>query len=238
MPSFENLNNAKGLQALNDYLESRSYISGYSASAEDARTFALVSNNIHRADYPHVARWASHIAALIAAHKLQPVFVEVEEKEEPAAEEEAAAEEAAAEEAKEEAGGDDVFSFDDDGGDDDAAALIAKKKKEEEDKKKKAAKERPPAKSTVVMDVKPLEEDTDLGQLEAQIKAITKEGLVWGAKCERVPVAYGIFNLRVLCTIVDDLLVSTIWNRKFKRLTACKRPIFSRSTRCERAASF
>ena len=41
-----------------------------------------------------------------------------------------------------------------------------------------------------------------------KIVATEKEGLVWGTACEKEPVAYGIFQLKVVCTIVDDMVLA------------------------------
>jgi len=200
MPSFGNLQSNDGLKALNDYLESRSYITGYTASADDARAYAQISNNVSRAEYPHVVRWASHIAALICARKLQSVQVEAQQASS------SAADEAPAAETKKDDDDFDLFGGDDD---DDAAAAEELLKRKREEAATKAAKDKKKkevvAKSTVVLDVKPMEAETDLDELEQLVRKITPEGLVWGA-CERVPMAYGIKFLRILCTIVDDLV--------------------------------
>jgi len=207
MPSFGNLQSKDGLKSLNDYLESCSYITGYTASADDARTYAQVSNNISRSEFPHVVRWASHIAALIAARKLQPVQVEAQVDSQHASSSSAAAAvtDAPAQEAKKDDDDFDLFGGDDD---DDAAAaeeLLKRKREEAAAKAAKGKKKDVVAKSTVVLDVKPMEAETDLDELEQLVRKITPEGLVWGA-CERVPMAYGIKFLRILCTIVDDLV--------------------------------
>ena len=86
-----------------------------------------------------------------------------------------------------------------------ARAAAAAAAKEAADKKKKP---KEPAKSLVTLVVKPWEADTDLDKLFSLITATEKEGLVWGTACEKEPVAYGIFQLLVVCTIVDDLVSS------------------------------
>ena len=35
------------------------------------------------------------------------------------------------------------------------------------------------------------------------------EGLTWGEAQEKVPLAFGIFKLQLMCTVVDDLVPST-----------------------------
>jgi translation elongation factor EF-1beta len=62
------------------------------------------------------------------------------------------------------------------------------------------------AKSSIVFDVKPEDSETNLDDVEkAMRKEIVMEGLHWGV-AERVPVAFGIFKLRVMTTVVDDLV--------------------------------
>ena len=62
------------------------------------------------------------------------------------------------------------------------------------------------AKSTVVFDVKPYEAETDMAMLEAEVRKIEMDGLIWGAsKLEAV--AYGVKKL-VINTVVEDLKVS------------------------------
>ena len=46
---------------------------------------------------------------------------------------------------------------------------------------KKSKKAGPIAKSSVLLDVKPWSDETDLKQMEAEIREITMEGLIWGA---------------------------------------------------------
>ena len=73
------------------------------------------------------------------------------------------------------------LSDDDDDGESDAAAqaLIAKKNAERE-AAKRAAKGGPTAKSSLILDIKPEESDTDMDQLLTQVKHIEMEGLTWG----------------------------------------------------------
>merc|ERR1712198_271065 len=58
------------------------------------------------------------------------------------------------------------------------------------------------AKSSILFDVKPCDDETDLGEMEKMVRSIEKDGLVWGA-CKRVPLCYGIKKLQILCTVED-----------------------------------
>merc|ERR1711962_1350673 len=70
---------------------------------------------------------------------------------------------------------------------------------------KKSKKPGPIAKSSVLLDVKPWDDETDMDALSKEVRSIEMEGLVWGAS-ELKPVGYGIKKLSILCTIVDDLV--------------------------------
>lgn len=72
---------------------------------------------------------------------------------------------------------------------------------------KKAAKgPKPAAKSIVTLDVKPWDDETDLEELLANVKAIEMDGLVWGAH-QWIPVGFGIKKLQINL-VVEDAKVS------------------------------
>lgn len=58
--------------------------------------------------------------------------------------------------------------------------------------------------SAVVLDVKPWEEDTDMKELEAAVRAISLETLEWKAS-ELVPIVGKLCALRILCHFTDDM---------------------------------
>merc|ERR1739842_23561 len=74
---------------------------------------------------------------------------------------------------------------------------------------KKAKKPALIAKSNVILDVKPWDDETDLKEMEAEIRKIETEGLLWG-KAEQKPVAFGVFKL-VISAVVEDDKVSVDW---------------------------
>ncbi|KAI4092725.1 MAG: hypothetical protein L6R37_007531 [Teloschistes peruensis] len=96
---------------------------------------------------------------------------------------------------------DDLFGSDDESEDEDA------KKKREENlaayKKKKEGKTKPAAKSIVTMDVKPWDDETDMKELEQNLRAIEIDGLTWGAST-LVPLAFGIKKLQVNLVVEDE----------------------------------
>lgn len=59
------------------------------------------------------------------------------------------------------------------------------------------------AKSSIVLDVKPWDDETDLGEMEKMVRAIEVDGLLWGAS-KLVPVGYGIKKLQIGCVVEDD----------------------------------
>lgn len=69
---------------------------------------------------------------------------------------------------------------------------------------KKAAKgPGPVAKSSVLLDVKPWDDTTDMVAMEKAVREIEMDGLLWGAS-QLVPVGYGIRKLQISAVIEDD----------------------------------
>jgi translation elongation factor EF-1beta len=104
---------------------------------------------------------------------------------------------------------DDLFGDDSDDGAAAKAASAAAVAAKAGAKKKKVV----IAMSLVMLDVKPVDDTTDLDALAARIfKEITQEGLFWKTEYKKVPVAFGIFKLIVgfSCedekTSVDDIV--------------------------------
>ncbi|KAJ3673196.1 hypothetical protein LUZ60_006570 [Juncus effusus] len=198
--AFANLSSPAGLQKLNDYLLPRSYITGYQASKDDLAVYAALAA-APASEYVNVARWYKHIDALIrlsgvteegkgveivssAAVEETPITPPVTEAKAPAEDE-----------------------------DDDSDVDLFGEETEEE---KKAAEERAAAvkasgkkkesgKSSVLLDVKPWDDETDMKKLEEAVRSVQMEGLLWGAS-KLVAVGYGIKKLQIMMTIVDDLV--------------------------------
>ncbi|XP_062043900.1 elongation factor 1-delta [Lepus europaeus] len=68
---------------------------------------------------------------------------------------------------------------------------------------KKAKKPALVAKSSILLDVKPWDDETDMARLEACVRSVQLDGLVWGAS-KLVPVGYGIRKLQIQCVVEDD----------------------------------
>jgi len=98
-----------------------------------------------------------------------------------------------------------VMGWSDNDSDDEAQKIIDAKAAEKLAKDKAAGKKAVIAKSTLILDVKPEGSDTDMVELEANVRALEQEGLDWKGS-ELVPVAYGVKKLRIISVIVDDLV--------------------------------
>ncbi|KAI4838896.1 elongation factor 1-delta [Plasmodium brasilianum] len=61
-------------------------------------------------------------------------------------------------------------------------------------------------KSSLIIDIKPYGEDTNLDDVLKLVKDIEMEGLTWGKAHKKTPFAFGLFKLQVTCVIVDDLI--------------------------------
>lgn len=59
------------------------------------------------------------------------------------------------------------------------------------------------AKSSIILDVKPWDDETDMKTMEEKVRTIVMDGLLWGA-AKLVPVGYGIKKLQICCVIEDD----------------------------------
>merc|ERR1712080_808931 len=97
----------------------------------------------------------------------------------------------------------DLFGSDDD--DEETAAekerLTAERLKAYAEKKSK--KPALIAKTSVLFDVKPWDDETDMNEMLKCCKSIETEGLVWRAS-KLVPVGYGINKLQLMCVVEDE----------------------------------
>ncbi|XP_045907098.1 eukaryotic translation elongation factor 1 delta a (guanine nucleotide exchange protein) isoform X2 [Micropterus dolomieu] len=59
------------------------------------------------------------------------------------------------------------------------------------------------AKSSILLDVKPWDDETDMAKLEECVRSVQMDGLLWGAS-KLVPVGYGIKKLQINCVVEDD----------------------------------
>ncbi|XP_006879314.1 PREDICTED: elongation factor 1-delta isoform X4 [Elephantulus edwardii] len=95
----------------------------------------------------------------------------------------------------------DLFGSDEEEEDKEAARLREERLRQYAEKK--AKKPVLVAKSSILLDVKPWDDETDMAQLEACVRSIQLDGLTWGAS-KLVPVGYGIRKLQIQCVVEDD----------------------------------
>merc|ERR1711945_68441 len=190
---FGDLKSAAGVKALNEFLAEHSYIEGFVPSQADTAVFEALAG-APKSDTPHALRWYNHIKSFAAgmdqfakASKDASAYV---------------------------SGGGAAASKDDD--DDDDVDLFGSSDEEDDEEKKRITEERLKAyhekkskkpkviaKTSVLFDVKPWDDETDMEAMKEACKSIEMEGLVWGAT-KLVPVGYGINKLQIMCTVEDD----------------------------------
>ncbi|KAL6821758.1 hypothetical protein V8C43DRAFT_280970 [Trichoderma afarasin] len=197
---FTDLLTDAGLTLLNSWVSTRSYITGFSASQADVAVFKALKEAPNAAKHPAAARWYKHIAtyedefATLEGDASKPYTVYGPEVAEvtlnpakaPAAEED-----------------DDVDLFGSDDEEEDAEAARVREERLAAYREKKAAKPKVAAKSVVTLDVKPWDDETDLAAMEAAVRGIEQDGLLWGAS-KLVAVGFGIKKLQINLVVEDE----------------------------------
>ncbi|KAJ3569116.1 hypothetical protein NP233_g5269 [Leucocoprinus birnbaumii] len=183
------------LQKLNEHLATRSYVEGYTPSQADVHVFKAISSTPDAKAVPHVARWYTHINSYASEHASLPGSSTAGESFLGGAE---AAPAATAEEGDDDEI--DLFGSDDE---EDAEAERIKAERVAAYNAKKANKPKTVAKSVVTLDVKPWDDETDMAALEAGVRAIEQEGLLWGAS-KLVAIGYGIKKLQITLVVEDE----------------------------------
>ncbi|CAI9616845.1 unnamed protein product [Staurois parvus] len=95
----------------------------------------------------------------------------------------------------------DLFGSDDEEEDAEAARIREERLKQYAEKKSK--KPGLIAKSSILLDVKPWDDETDMKKLEECVRSVQMDGLLWGSS-KLVPVGYGIKKLQIQCVVEDD----------------------------------
>jgi len=98
---------------------------------------------------------------------------------------------------------DDFELFGDEQDEDDEEAERVKQERVKAYEDKKAKKPVLIAKSNIILDVKPWDDETDMAELEKCVRSIVMDGLLWGAS-KLVPLAYTIKKLQISCVVEDD----------------------------------
>ncbi|RDL41995.1 Uncharacterized protein BP5553_01974 [Venustampulla echinocandica] len=198
---FTDLVSDAGLTMLNSFLTTRSYIVGYSPSQADVATFKAISSAPDSSKYPHAARWYKHIATYSDEFATLPGDASKEYTSYGPDATAATLNPAKAPAAEEDDDDVDLFGSSDE--EEDAEAEKIRNERLAEYKKKKEGKVKPAAKSVVTMDVKPWDDETDMKALEASVRSIEKDGLLWGAS-KFVAVGFGIKKLQINLVIEDE----------------------------------
>ncbi|XP_065879231.1 elongation factor 1-beta 2-like [Euphorbia lathyris] len=190
--TFSDLHTESGIKSLDEFLAGKSYISGDQLTKDDIKVYAAVSAKPGDS-FPNASKWYDCVTSSLAtSFPGKAVGVRIGAKADAPAEAPAPAKEAAGDD------DDDLDLFGDETEDDKKAA-------EEREAAKKPAKKKESGKSSVLLDVKPWDDETDMKKLEEAVRSIEMPGLLWGAS-KLVPVGYGIKKLQIMMTIVDDLV--------------------------------
>ncbi|XP_061879696.1 eukaryotic translation elongation factor 1 delta a (guanine nucleotide exchange protein) isoform X3 [Entelurus aequoreus] len=136
-----------------------------------------------------------------ALHKLESRVVQLEKTNIPAAKVAPVQTAPAKKVAVQEDDDDDIDLFGSDEEDEEAARL--KQERVEAYTAKKAKKPALIAKSSILLDVKPWDDETDMSKLEECVRSVQVDGLLWGAS-KLVAVGYGIKKLQINCVVEDD----------------------------------
>ncbi|KAK9154564.1 hypothetical protein Sjap_002044 [Stephania japonica] len=193
--TFTDLHTESGLKSLDEFLSGKTCISGDKLTRDDIKVYAAVLANPGES-FPNVSQWYESVSSQLSARfPGKAVGVRVGGQ--------AAASEAARIHLQEKPEGDD---------DDDDLDLFGDETEEEkkvaaerEAAVKASSKKKESGKSSVLLDVKPWDDETDMKKLEEAIRSVELPGLLWGAS-KLVPVGYGIKKLQIMMTIVDDLV--------------------------------
>jgi len=190
---FGDLKTPAGVKALDAFLADHSYIEGFVPSQADTQVYEALGSAPKDA---HALRWYNHIKSFGAGMKQ---FAKASAGFSLGGG--AAAAPAAADD------DDDVDLFGSDSEDEEAAAEKARITEErlKAYHEKKAKKPQVIAKTSVLLDVKPWDDETDMDKMLESVKSIEMDGLTWGAS-KLIPIGYGIKKLQVMCTVVDDLV--------------------------------
>lgn len=172
----------------------------FQPSSADVETFGKLPK-APGANFPHALRWYNHIKSYTPEERKKfgaaaSPLVTASPTTKPAAADD----------------DDDVDLFASDEEDEEAAKIREERLKAYSEKKSK--KPALIAKSSIVLDVKPWDDETDMKQMEKHVRSIEMDGLVWGAS-KLVPVGYGINKLQIMSVVEDekvsvDLLVEKI----------------------------
>ncbi|GMH11437.1 hypothetical protein Nepgr_013278 [Nepenthes gracilis] len=194
--TFADLHTESGLKFLDDYLASKSFVAGDEFTKDDIKVYAAVL--VSPSDsFPNASKWYNSVSSRLApSFPGKAVGVRTGSHAAPT---DVAPDKEEKKDAPADDDDDDLDLFGDETEEDKKAA------EEREAAKKSSAKKKESGKSSVLLDVKPWDDETDMQKLEEAVRSVEMEGLLWGAS-KLVPVGYGIKKLQIMMTIVDDLV--------------------------------
>ncbi|PKA46508.1 Elongation factor 1-beta [Apostasia shenzhenica] len=191
--SFSDLHTETGLKSLDEFLSGKTYISRGQISRDDINVYGAVPKKPGD-EFPNAKRWYDTVStALVARFPGAAVGVKI------GGQGAALAAPAVGETKKEDAADDDDLDLFGDETEEE------KKVAAEREAAKASSKKKESGKSSVLMDVKPWDDETDMKKLEEAVRSVQMPGLLWGAS-RLVPVGYGIKKLQIMLTIEDDLV--------------------------------
>ncbi|CAF1049480.1 unnamed protein product [Adineta steineri] len=195
--NFGDLQSGNGLVLLNNFLADKSYIEGYYPSQVDVVVFEAMKK-VPSADLENAFRWYNHISSFDDAErqKFQGQHQSIEHYERQDNQEKHESKLACVDTAEDF----DVFADDDD---DEGEENEIRKQRLNDYNERKAKKPAPIAKSEIILDVKPWDDETNMEELENNVRSIELDGLLWGAS-RLVPVGFGIRKLQITCIVEDD----------------------------------
>ncbi|KAM4602218.1 elongation factor 1-beta [Polymixia lowei] len=193
---FGDLKTPSGLKVLNEFLADKSYIEGFVASQADVAVFEAISST-PSAELCHALRWYNHIKSYQKERSSLPGVKKPLGQYGPVSVADSTPSSAPADD------DDDIDLFGSDDEEESAEAARLKEQRLAEYNAKKAKKPALIAKSSILLDVKPWDDETDMVKLEECVRSIQMEGLLWG-QSKLVPVGYGIKKLQIGCVVEDD----------------------------------
>ncbi|KAK8387829.1 hypothetical protein O3P69_020034 [Scylla paramamosain] len=213
MEFFGDVRTACGLETLNQYLENRSYLQGHTPSRMDAQVFNALSK-APQDTYSHVLRWYNHIKSLEVELRLSigedPTAVNMSDHLDMNGEnlhddhdDDDDSKDMKMGSENENCEDDDIDLFGSDSEEETFEAARVREQRLLEYAERKSKKCAPIAKSSVLLDVKPWDDETNLEAMEEHVRSLRIDGLQWGAS-KLAPLAYGINKLSILCTVEDE----------------------------------
>uniref|UniRef100_A0A1A7WUG7 Elongation factor 1-beta n=2 Tax=Iconisemion striatum TaxID=60296 RepID=A0A1A7WUG7_9TELE len=187
---FGDMSTQAGLKALDDFLADRSYVEGFVASQADVAVFDAIPSPPPQT-FCHLRRWYNHIKSFqLERTRLPSAKTRFVLPMAPPTSTNTTSEDEI-----------DLFGSDDD--EESAEAARVREQRLHEYAAKKSKKPALIAKSSILLDVKPWDDETDMAKLEECVRSVSMDGLLWG-QSKLVPVGYGIKKLQIGCVVEDD----------------------------------